>query len=330
MLDLNNPEIRFALRAVRQATLLVQSIQSEMVTPALTKEDRSPVTVADYASQALVTSMLCDAFPNDPLVAEEDAGALRRPENAPLLRQVSTFAQRFEPLATLANVLRWLERGHVDTAPRYWTLDPIDGTKGFLRGDQYVVALALVVEGLVQVGALGCPNLRDPQQPPTASPGRLVIAARGQGAWSTDLRQNHQFRPLHVSSINDPSQARLLRSFESGHTNPEQVEALIKALGIQTEPISMDSQAKYVLLAEGSGDLMVRLLSEERPNYREKIWDQAAGSLILEEAGGRVTDLDGKALDFTTPRLLLNNRGLLASNGLLHSAALEALRAIHA
>ncbi len=78
------------------------------------------------------------------------------------------------------------------------------------------------------------------------------------------------------------------------------------------------------------GSLYLRLLSPQKPDYREKIWDQAAGSLIIEEAGGWVTDLHGKPLDFTAGRTLALNRGVLASNGHLHPAAIGALRAINA
>jgi 3'(2'), 5'-bisphosphate nucleotidase len=92
----------------------------------------------------------------------------------------------------------------------------------------------------------------------------------------------------------------------------------------------MDSQAKYAVLAAGHGELYLRLLSPKQLDYREKIWDQAAGSLIVEEAGGRVTDLHGHPLDFSAGRELRNNRGILASNGLLHSIALKALKAIDA
>ena len=92
----------------------------------------------------------------------------------------------------------------------------------------------------------------------------------------------------------------------------------------------MDSQAKYAVLAAGKGDLLLRLLSPSRPDYREKIWDQAAGSIVLEEAGGKITDLHGKELDFRTGRSLTNNRGILASNGALHGAALQALSEIGA
>jgi 3'(2'), 5'-bisphosphate nucleotidase len=72
----------------------------------------------------------------------------------------------------------------------------------------------------------------------------------------------------------------------------------------------------------------LRLLSPSKLDYREKIWDQAAGSLILAEAGGRITDLHGRQLDFSAGRTLAHNRGILASNGYLHQAALEALESI--
>ncbi|MCJ7537365.1 MAG: hypothetical protein MUO57_17705, partial [Anaerolineales bacterium] len=95
-------------------------------------------------------------------------------------------------------------------------------------------------------------------------------------------------------------------------------------------PVRMDSQAKYMLLAAGEGELYLRFLSSRQPDYREKIWDQAAGSLIVEEAGGQVSDLHGRPLDFSAGRTLLHNRGVLASNGYLHQQALQALRAINA
>lgn len=330
MFDIDQPEIQFALHAVRQAALLAQTIQAEMVTPALTKEDRSPVTVADYAAQALVGALLSESFPEDVVVAEEDAGALRQPAIAFTLEQTTRFVRQLIPHAAPESVLRWIDHGRVDTAPRFWTLDPIDGTKGFLRGEQYAVALALVVKGQVQIGVLGCPNLTNALQPELYGPGSLVIAVRGQGAWSTALRQEQNFHRLKVSSQSDARAARLLRSVESGHTNVDQIGAFVQAMGIQTPPVSMDSQAKYAVLAAGGGELLLRLLSTDKPGYREKIWDQAAGSLILEEAGGRITDLDGKPLDFTPPRSLSHNRGILASNGALHPAALSALRSIQA
>ena len=107
------------------------------------------------------------------------------------------------------------------------------------------------------------------------------------------------------------------------------MDYLADELSTTAEPVRMDSQAKYMVLAAGKAELYLRFLSPRQPDYKEKIWDQAAGSLIVEEAGGKVSDLYGLPLDFTTGRTLRSNRGVLASNKILHQAALNALRAIN-
>jgi 3'(2'), 5'-bisphosphate nucleotidase len=330
MIDLNNPEVKFAFSAVQQAGLLVKQVQSELVSSTLTKDDRSPVTVADFASQALIAQRLFEVFPDDPLVGEEDATELRKTGARSVLEQVTRFVSRYTANATPETVCDWIDRGNADPAHRFWTLDPIDGTKGFLRGDQYAVALALVVDGKVQIGALGCPNLNNAYLPNPEGPGSLIIAVRGEGTWTTPLTTEGGFEPLSVSGLGDASKARLLRSFESGHTNAGQIDEFAQVLGVEAEPVRMDSQGKYGVLAAGKGELLLRLLSPAKPDYKEKIWDQAAGSLVIEEAGGKITDLHGKALDFNAGKTLANNRGILASNANLHEQALIALRKIAA
>jgi 3'(2'), 5'-bisphosphate nucleotidase len=141
---------------------------------------------------------------------------------------------------------------------------------------------------------------------------------------------DENWRQLKVSERGESSQARLMRSFESGHTDVSKIDELADWLGVQVDPVRMDSQAKYAVLAAGGGEVILRLLSPKNPNYREKIWDQAAGSIILEEAGGKLTDLSGKPLDFTQGRLLTNNHGVLATNGLLHEKVLQGLAAVQA
>lgn len=330
MLDLNTKETSFAINAVRAAATLVRRVQSELVSATLTKDDRSPVTVADYASQALVAHLLHQMFPNDPLVAEEDSSRLRTPENRPILDKVTRFVAHFSPQVNSSLVCEWIDRGNATTSTRFWTLDPIDGTKGFLRGDQYAVALALIVGGEVQIGVLGCPSLSNASQPDMEGSGSLVVAVRGQGTWTQPLFASGNFSRLHVSRRADPAQARMLRSFESAHTNTNQIDEFAKVLRTQTKPVLMDSQAKYAVLAAGQGDLLLRLLSPSKPDYREKIWDQAAGSIVVQEAGGQVSDLHGNLLDFSTGRTLAHNRGVLASNGHLHSTALSTLASIGA
>ncbi|MCA9247761.1 MAG: 3'(2'),5'-bisphosphate nucleotidase [Planctomycetales bacterium] len=327
----DRPELTFALSAVRAAAQLVAKVQAEMVSPALTKDDRSPVTVGDFAAQALVASRLQQAFPNDPLVGEEDAASLREAEGRDTLDQVLHFVGPLLNTSDAQAVCDAIDLGGRDTAERYWTLDPIDGTKGFLRGEQYAVCLALVENGVVQLGVLGCPQLATSGDPRDEARGALFFAQRGAGAFALPLDEPAATPVgLHASARTNPQETRLLRSVEAGHTHGGQIEELVSLLQISAEPVRLDSQAKGAVLAAGCGDALVRLLSPSRPNYREKIWDQAAGAILVEEAGGRVTDLDGKTLDFSLGRELTNNRGVLASNGHLHEALLAGIREIGA
>jgi 3'(2'), 5'-bisphosphate nucleotidase len=82
------------------------------------------------------------------------------------------------------------------------------------------------------------------------------------------------------------------------------------------------------VLARGEAEVYLRMPTSA--DYRENVWDHAAGAIVIEEAGGRVSDVDGRALDFTAGRKLLRNRGIVATNGRLHEAVLAAIRALPA
>jgi len=326
---LSSSEARFAAETVRDAGMLARKIQQAMVSSSLTKDDKSPVTVADFAAQALVAHQLSERFPEAVLIGEEQADVLRTPDGRGTLAQIIGFLHEEIPGITAEKVLELVDRGAGDPPSTFWTLDPIDGTKGYLRNDQYAVALALIKDGEVVLGALGCPELEDAKRPERGGIGSILIAMRGQGTWTLPMGEATVRVPqLHASSVADPAKARVLRSFEKAHTNADAIETLGSALGINAAPVAMDSQAKYALLAAGVAEVLLRLMSPNMPDYREKIWDQAAGSIVVEEAGGRVTDLDGKPLDFSHGRTLAANRGIVATNGKLHDAVLEGLRRI--
>ena len=320
------PEVAFAIDTTRRAGKLARLAQQRFVTMALTKDDRSPVTVADFGVQALVGSLLEQHDPSARLVAEEESDALKN--DGATLTTVTALVAEFQEAASEDTVCAWIDRGGGMPNGRYWVLDPIDGTKGFLRREQYAVAFALIQDGRVEVGVLACPHLTGGRYAEPGGPGCIVVAVRHQGTWCAPL-DDGEFVQLHVSDCTNPAQARVLRSAEAAHTNVSRLDRLLQGMGIAGEPVCMDSQAKYAVLAAGGGELLFRLLSSKQPDYRERIWDQAAGSLVVEEAGGRITDLEGKPLDFSAGRTLENNRGVLASNGgPLHDAALEALQSI--
>ncbi|GMW03672.1 MAG: 3'(2'),5'-bisphosphate nucleotidase [Candidatus Hydrogenedentota bacterium] len=324
--DVRHPEVAFAIQAVSAAAQVVREVQRELVPEAVAKKDKSPVTVGDFAAQAVVGCLVEQAFPGDALVGEEDASHLRTPEAAPLLNQVTRFAGTQLAYATPQTVCAWIDHGKGHPGKRFWTLDPIDGTKGFLRGEQYAIAFALVVDGHVTVGALACPNLRDASVPDIGGQGSLVIAKRGEGTWTRPLFAEGPLVQLHVSAEADAARIRLLRSVEKAHTNMSEIDVIADRLGVNVAPVGMDSQAKYAVLAAGGGEAMLRLLSPDKPDYKECIWDQAAGSIVVEEAGGRVTDLTGKPLDFSAGAKLTNNSGVVASNGVLHDPILRAIQ----
>lgn len=321
---------RTALAAVRQAAVVCRSVQAALVDgTTLEKRDKSPVTVADFASQAVVSALLHQHLAGTVLVAEEDAEELRRAENENLRNLVvtqvrSVLGTDVEPAA----VVDWIDRGRAEPDGCYWTLDPIDGTKGYLRGGQYAIALALIEEGEVAFGVLGCPNLPSGGDRSSA-PGALFVAHRGAPARQLDLWDESDFTgtAVRVAAIDDARQARFCESVEAGHSDQDESAEIASRLGITAAPYRIDSQCKYACVARADASIYLRLPT--RADYREKIWDHAAGKLLVEAAGGRVTDVDGRPLAFSRGRSLDENRGIIATCGRIHDRVLEVVREVH-
>ncbi|MEX1229412.1 MAG: 3'(2'),5'-bisphosphate nucleotidase [Planctomycetaceae bacterium] len=320
-------ELATALDAVRGATLACRSVQAKIASEKLDKKDKSPVTVADFSSQAIVCRVLSLAFPHDQIIAEEDAAELRQPANAAFLDQVHREVTAVAGTATMEDVLGWIDRGKIRPASkRFWTLDPIDGTKGFLRKEQYAVSLALIVDGDIQVAVLGCPNLPNlPEVNDPSSIGGLFYAVRGEGAFSLGEDADTS-TPIYVSRTAHGQHARMCESVESGHSDHSGASAIAEELGIAQDSRRLDSQAKYAVVARGEADMYLRLPTQT--DYVEKIWDHAGGVLVVEEAGGKVTDIAGKPLDFSLGHELKSNRGVIVTNNLLHEAVLTACRKV--
>jgi 3'(2'), 5'-bisphosphate nucleotidase len=317
-------EAEFALRAASAAAGICRAAEQEARRSVQRKPDASPVTVADYASQALIGGLLTEAFSHDALVAEEDSRSLAG--EAGMAEHILLHLNPLRPDADADSVRRWLDHGTQPPGERFWALDPIDGTKGFLRDEQYVVALALIEEGRVVVAAVAAPRLAPDLRPAASETGCVVVAVRGQGAWIRPLAGGAE-RRLAVSNHSDPVRARLVTSVEQAHTNTAMLARICRRLGVERAPTPLDSQAKYLIIAGGQADLLIRLLPQRQPSYKEKVWDVAAGMLVVEEAGGRVTDLDGRPQDLTAGRELTRNRGSLISNGWLHEPVLAAIQA---
>lgn len=358
-------EIDCAISIVQKASFVSRSLQKVLVANvgAISKQDSSPVTIADFAVQALVIDALSRAFPEDKFVAEEDSALLKSSLSiqAKVLEAVSAATgEKWDPDRLFATV----DKGQWDggtSSGRVWVLDPIDGTKGFLRGQHYCIALALLQEGSPALSVLGCPNLQltrvlqsessdtigaieschsiiDPFDissegreaksvhlfPPKA--GSVYFAASGLGAFARSLGGplGGAFE-VQVSASASAPEAVLCESAEASHGSRDVTGTVARLLGTKRDYVRLDGQCKYAIVGAGAAEGNLRLPCA---GYREKIWDHAAGSHFVTEAGGRVTDLDGRGLNFSEGRQLdVGVEGIIASNGRVHKDLLAAVAA---
>lgn len=329
-----------AIRAVAAANSLARSVQESVTTNTLIKSDSSPVTVADFGVQTYIVSMLHAAFPHHKFIAEESSADLvANPKLLnDVLASVNMTAKKFgSPLLTAAQVISTIDLCSYqggDNDQLTWILDPIDGTKGYVGMRQYCVALALVSGGKPVLGFLGCPNLPIDGINPTGIPskdlGVIFHATTGCGTYMLS-ESNYAHAATSVtlgvrvrtSDEPDTTRACIAESVEKAHSSHSVSGQIAHILGVQTPSMRMDSQAKYGCLSRGDAHVFLRF---PKSGYVENVWDHAAGAIVIEEAGGKVTDGRGRDLDFSKGRFLDNDDGIVATNGNMHMAVIEAVQ----
>jgi 3'(2'), 5'-bisphosphate nucleotidase len=232
------------------------------------KAGNEPVTRADREASELIVAGLRARFPDDVLISEEAADDPRR----------------------------------IDPRHRVWFVDPLDGTRDFIRGRHgFSVMIGLVISGRPQLGVVYQPQ-----------GDRLYLAAPGRGSVLVDERGE---RRLHCSDLTDLGRIRLVAS--RSHRTPE-IDRVKQLLGIEDEMNIGSVGLKLGLIALGERDLYVN------PSSRSSAWDTCAPEALLVHAGGRITDLAGAPLRYDTAELR-NLRGLVASNGRIHDEVVRRL-----
>ncbi|KAI7737399.1 hypothetical protein M8C21_016373 [Ambrosia artemisiifolia] len=376
-----NKQLAAAKKAASLAARLCQNVQKGLLqSDVQSKSDKSPVTVADYGSQVLVSFVLQKELPDQAfsLVAEEDSGDLRKEESQETLHRITKLVNdtiandgsyKVSPLSE-GDVLTIIDSGMSEGGPngQHWVLDPIDGTKGvvtgagnkilvfgaivfnnvhvnvrrgkmvkgssglneFLRGDQYAIALGLLDEGKVVLGVLACPNLPlesiasgNQNALDRAATGCLFSAQLSCGTYMESLDGAAPVK-VHVSNTENPEEASFFESYEAAHSSHSLSGSIAKVkLGVKAPPVRIDSQAKYGALSRGDGAIYLRFPNK---GYREKIWDHAAGYIVVAEAGGVASDAGGKPLDFSKGRYLDLDTGIIVTNQKLMPALLKAVQ----
>lgn len=252
-----SPELQAALEAAEAAARVIRELYQRNLA-VTTKADQSPVTEADIRAEEAIRQVLSRHFPSYGFFGEETGQ-------------------------------------HAMDAESLWLVDPIDGTKSFVRECPFFsTQIALMRAGRLVLGVSCAPVY-----------GELAWAERGGGAWLADRR-------IHVSSVSSIESAIVssgnLKTLASGPRWQRYGELVARVNRIR----GYGDFVHYHLLARGALDAVI----ESDVN----ILDIAALSVIVEEAGGRFTDLEGRALT-------LSSTSVLATNGALHTPIGEALRA---
>jgi len=257
-------ELSHALELAHRAGELVRRLQRGELGVEMKAGDE-PVSIADRRASELILAGLAAAFPADPVISEE------------LAPEPGAFG-----------------------SPRLWLVDPIDGTKDFIRGeDGYAVMIGLVAAGRPAVGVVHQPA-RD-----------RTFYATPDGAWVSEAGVTS---PLAVSAVASAGAARLVAS--KSHRSAE-IDRVKERLGIADEQNVGSVGVKLCLIAAGVRDLYVNT------QPKTKAWDTCAPEAILARAGGRLTDLLGAPIAYAGE--LRQLRGLVASNGLVHDEVVQKL-----
>jgi 3'(2'), 5'-bisphosphate nucleotidase len=218
------------------------------------KHDTSPVTEADRAAELVILAALARAAPGVPVIAEEEVAAGRIP-------------------------------AHDDS---YFLVDPLDGTKEFIRGgDDYTVNIGLVEHGTPKLGVVFAP-----------ATGRLHGGCVGEGAW---LDEGRGRVPIQTRTRGEQITAVASKS----HLNQATIDYLEAAVGT-CGYVSIGSSLKFCIVAEGKADIYPRAAPTSE-------WDTAAGHAVLLAAGGLVDGPDGGPLRYGKPAFL--NRAFVATSG---------------
>lgn len=337
-------ELEIAFDVLQKASSLSQTVVSVQDKAGIEKDDLSPVTVADFAVQGLLAATFKGAFPDDNFVGEEDASHLRT--NETLLDRVWELLSTVprdgltklpESKEQLCELIDLCGSGKPETR-RTWVFDPIDGTRTYMMGQVYAINVALLVDGQQVLSAVGCPNTsvnaKRPLNNPDIDPsngGCIAFAVKGHGAYVRTMDgttpDGTPRRLPQQPVLSGVTEAQFITSHDMADSVlPGMHEKLTARMGIPFPGCDLLPWVlRWTALAMGLGNTTVQIYKSRQ--RLGKIWDHAGAMLLFEETGGKITDIDGKPLDWLAGRKFVHNFGFVAAPPGIHALVLEQVHA---
>ncbi|MEL6149239.1 MAG: inositol monophosphatase family protein [Chloroflexota bacterium] len=308
--------------ATQQAATLCRTIQARGFN-ASSKDDDSPVTIADYGTQALICRAIQQHFPGEAVIGEEGGDAFKELVSAEGQAQVaSLIGSILGQDVSVPDVIGWLDYGRDVTSARTWVIDPIDGTVGFVNGRYYAICVGVMHDLVPLEAVVGLPRS------PIDTDGTIIFTD-GETVTAMGMDGDNR-RGVQASQRGATDEILIVDSIKL--SEPEAAEAKRVRMAARIDGARMelyDSQLKYAMIAAGYGDVFVRLPRDTQADPH-KIWDHASGAALLRAAGGKITDVMGMPLDFSQGTTL-PHLGFVATNGNeeLHGRIVAALQETH-
>lgn len=256
----------------------------------LRKADDSPVTIVDLLHQTQMQQLVARRFPGDGMLGEEPRALQRR-----LLERAATLSREEYGLALRPEIPELPEQGE-----RVWILDPIDGTKGFVGGRCFAIAVGYFLRDRPFFAAMAVPGAE--KERPLRVHRSLAFAVAGAGAWRRGIgRPGDAWSTMRPASVTADGTLRVAVSLAHGGPMAERIKAAPRI-----SVIEIDSQAKYLAVATGEIDAYVRAARDD--GQPDVIWDHMPGGVVAREAGCVVEHFEGGDVVFE-PRREIRFRG---------------------
>ncbi|MBN1803151.1 MAG: hypothetical protein JW891_16695 [Candidatus Lokiarchaeota archaeon] len=293
-------ETRLAIKLGKNACRIPEWFQKNGF-QSFEKSDKTPVTLADIATQAYIINSLRMEFPEDNIIAEEEGTILDSKAEGLIVKCYRELGLEITNLKEIVNY-----RG--SSSNRQWTIDPIDGTQGFVEGLSYAIGIGFMIDSIPSACAISVPSYEKNAL-------ALFFAEKGRGAHAS--YGEGDFTKITVTRKSDLKELVLCQSL---HYDQPWVSEFAQKIGIQNS-IKIDSMLKFCKVAEGSADLYIKPIDLEHSFS----WDYMPGILIVEEAGGKVTDTQNQPIWVDNEHIRWTSPGIVASNGVIHENIMREL-----